>query len=94
MRGHPRIFLANVAVLLVGAVDDAHAVDQEVGHVEHAALVQREVVPLQILELVVGGAADDAGRKPRDGARPEHAARRARSEDVGRLLEDPEVVAA
>src|SRR6185312_9080352 len=79
------------AVLLVGAVDDPHAVDEEVGQVEGASLLEAAVVLLGIFELVVGGAADDGGADRGDRGRAEDAARGAGGDDVRRLGENREI---
>ncbi len=76
------------AVLLVGAVDDAHAVGDEVGHVEDAALGEQRVVPAIVQQLVVRPAADDLRLKHGNRLGLEYASQGVGREDVTRLAED------
>ena len=63
-------------------VDHAAAVDDVVGRVQDAALLEHVAVAL-LGELVVGRAGDDLDLEPRERVVVDRGAQRARREDVG-----------
>ena len=80
--------LAVVAGELLGEVDDPAGVHDEVRRIQDPARGERVVVDT-VGELVVGGATHRAALQPRDRLLVQHAAQRARREDVAVLLECP-----
>src|SRR5690606_4267081 len=80
------------AVLLVGTVDDPHAVGDEVRDVDDAAGDQPLIVGPVVEELIVCGTAHDAAGQPGNRLGVEDAAERIRREDVARFGENRQIV--